>query len=139
MSNSIYLIGGNSLGRVKSSVLKFDGEKWTKIFQMASHLKDMGIFPTCNTEVIVYGGVDYSEIAPPKSYINVLPDFEKPKDLATFLTVRIIWKSWKVVKKKFEEQNKKQSIKNVYILNWDELRIQTPIFNFLYDNLLFGW
>jgi len=58
MSNSIYLIGGNSLGRVKSSVLKFDGEKWTKIFQMASHLKDMGIFPTCNTEVIVYGGVD---------------------------------------------------------------------------------
>ena len=100
-----------------------------KFFQAMSH----DILP------IVYGGADYSEIAPPKSYINVLPDFEKPKDLATFLTVRIIGKSWKVVKKKFEEQNKKQSIKNVYILNWDELRIQNPIFNFLYDNLLFGW
>ena len=51
-----------------------------KFFQAMSH----DILP------IVYGGTDYSEIAPPKSYINVLPDFEKPNDLASFLTVRII-------------------------------------------------
>ena len=51
-----------------------------KFFQAMSH----DILP------IVYGGADYSEIAPPKSYINVLPEYENPKDLASFLTVRII-------------------------------------------------
>ena len=74
-----------------------------KFFQAMSH----NILP------IVCGGADYIEIAPPKSYINVLPEFEKPKDLAIFLTVKIIWKSWKLVQKKCEEQNKKQSIKNL--------------------------
>ena len=74
-----------------------------KFFQAMSH----NILP------IVYGVADYIEIAPPKSYINVLPEFEKPKDLAIFLTVKIIWKSWKLVQKKCEEQNKKQSIKNL--------------------------
>ena len=39
---------------------------------------------------IVYGGADYSEIAPPKSYVNVLPEYENPKDLASLLTVRVI-------------------------------------------------
>ena len=34
---------------------------------------------------IVYGGAKYEEIAPPNSYINVLPNYENPEDLANYL------------------------------------------------------
>ena len=39
---------------------------------------DAGVVP------IVYGGADYSQYAPPQSYINVA-DFKSPRDLADYL------------------------------------------------------
>ena len=39
---------------------------------------DLGVVP------VTFGGVNYTSIAPPKSFIDV-HDFKNPKELATFL------------------------------------------------------